>query len=117
MGTSLYGTNLVKLVGYSQFCSPKHLPNAGAYACAPPSQEAMFVSCLFVGADERNQGVGSALLRAVVSDVRMRGAPAVETLAGKNSPNNSSGPLEFWLKHGFRIVREDEDFALVRCEL
>ena len=117
MGLSLYDTNLVKLVGYSQFGSPKYLPNVGAYACAPPSQEAMFVSCLLVAADERNQGVGSALLSAVVRDVRMRGAPAVETFAGKGSRSNCSGPLGFWLKHGFRIVREDEDFALVRCEL
>jgi len=117
MGLSLYDTNLVKLVGYSQLGPPTYLPNVGAYACAPPSQEAMFVSCLFVAADERNQGVGSALLQAVVRDVRMRGAPAVETFAGKNSPNNCSGPLEFWLEHGFRIVREDEGFALVRYEL
>jgi ribosomal protein S18 acetylase RimI-like enzyme len=106
-----------KLVGYSQFCAPKYLPRVGVYACAPPSEDAVFVSCLFVAADARNQGVGSALLGEVVSDLSARPASAVETFARRSSPNNCSGPLEFWLKHGFHIVREADDFALVRREL
>jgi GNAT superfamily N-acetyltransferase len=103
-----------KPVGYSQFAPPKYLPKVVEYTCGPPSDDTIFVSCLFVPAGEQRKGIGSALLQAILRDLRARGAQAVETFARKSSPNNCSGPLEFWLKHGFHIVREDRDFALVR---
>jgi len=104
-------------IGYAEFAPPKHLPNVSAYACGPPSDQAVLVACLFVISDERKKGVGSALVQHIMSDLRDRGAKAVETFARKDSPNNCSGPLAFWLKHGFAVVREDVGFALVRREL
>jgi GNAT superfamily N-acetyltransferase len=106
-----------ELVGYAQFSPPKYLPKVNEYGCAPPSEEAIFVSCLFVPAQARGRGVGSALVEAILRDLRARGAQAVETFARKDSPNNPSGPVSFWLRNGFHIVREDTDFALVRREL
>jgi hypothetical protein len=35
----------------------------------------------------------------------------------KDSASTPSGPLSFWLKHGFCILREDEHSALVHREL
>jgi hypothetical protein len=66
---------------------------------------------------QRGKGVGSAVLRAILEDLRGRSVSAVETYALKDSANNPSGPLSFWLKHGFCILREDEHFALVHMEL
>ncbi|UCC69374.1 MAG: GNAT family N-acetyltransferase [Armatimonadota bacterium] len=105
-----------KAVGYSQFSPPAHLPNVTSYECGPPSSDAVFVACLFVVREHRGHGVGSALLRAVVAELSSRGVEAVETLARRGSADNPSGPLGFWLKHNFTVVREDDEFALVRQE-
>ena len=104
-------------VGFCQFSPPTHLPNVTSYACGPPSSDAVFVACLFVGSEHRGHGVGSALLRAVVAELSSRGVAAVETFARRGSADNPSGPLGFWLKHGFTVVREDDGFALVRRKL
>jgi GNAT superfamily N-acetyltransferase len=71
---------------------------------------------LFVVREHRGHGVGSALMHAVLADLSGRGVAAVETFASKGSANNPSGPLGFWLKHDFTVVREDDEFALVRQE-
>jgi hypothetical protein len=49
--------------------------------------------------------------------LRKRGVKAVETFARKNNPNNPSGPVEFYLKNGFRVLRDDPEFPLMRLEL
>jgi GNAT superfamily N-acetyltransferase len=103
-----------ELVGYAQFAAPRYLPTTAGYTCGPPDEDALFVSCLYVHR-RRREGIGSALLAAVLEHAQVRGA-AVESFASKGSENNPSGPLEFWLAHGFRVVREDERFALVRRE-
>jgi len=105
-----------KAVAYAQFSPPHYLPNLAGYECGPPSSDAVFVACLFV-AECRRRGIGSTLLQEVAMDLRARDLPAMETFARKRSANNPSGPLQFWLKHGFSVVREDSEFALVRREL
>lgn len=35
-------------VGYAQFAPPRYLPRIGAYECSRPSDDAIFVSCLYV---------------------------------------------------------------------
>jgi GNAT superfamily N-acetyltransferase len=104
------------LVGYSQFAPARYLPQAAEYACGPASDDAAFISCLYVH-DQRGRGIGTALLQAVLHGLQDREVKSVETFARKGSANNPSGPLRFWLKHGFSIIREDADFALVRKEL
>jgi GNAT superfamily N-acetyltransferase len=103
-------------VAYSQFAPPRHLPTAADYECGPPTEDAVLVACLYVWRHQR-RGVGSLLLRSILEDVRAHGLMAVETFARKSAANNPTGPLGFWLRRGFEIVREDEDFALVRRAL
>ncbi len=57
------------------------------------------------------------MLRAILEELRGRRVAAVETFARKGSAENPSGPVEFYLKHGFRILREDPEFPLLRLEL
>ena len=104
------------VVGYAQFSPPADLPCVVEYACGPPDDSAVFIACLYLW-EMRGRGIGSALLEAILADVRARGIAAVETYAGKGSASNPSGPLPFWRKHGFSVVREEEDFALVRRDL
>jgi len=105
-------------VGYAQFGPPKHFPNAFLYDAGPPGEDAVFLSCLFVPWEEmRGQGIGRALLDAVLDEARGRGAKAVETFARRGGANNPSGPIEMYEKRGFRVVREDAQFPLLRLDL
>ena len=57
------------------------------------------------------------MLENLIAELRGRGFKAVETFARKSSQNNPSGPLELYLKHGFKIKTDRNDFPLVRLEL
>jgi hypothetical protein len=41
----------------------------------------------------------------------------LETLAGKNTDNNTSGPVEFYLNNGFSIYKDAKESPLMRLEL
>jgi GNAT superfamily N-acetyltransferase len=105
------------VVGYAQFAPAQYLPMANTYECGPPSDDAVLLSCLFIVPDRRGQGFGRALLQALLKELRDRGIASVETFTRKSAGSNPSGPVEFWLKHGFQPIREDADFALVHMEL
>jgi len=107
------------VVGFVQFALSRYLPCALGYGCGPPSEDAVFASCLHVAEVWRGRGVGRALLGAALESAREHGLAAVETYArqGPEAYDNPSGLLEFWIKNGFRIVREEGEFALVRKEL
>ncbi|MEM2057748.1 MAG: GNAT family N-acetyltransferase, partial [Thermoproteota archaeon] len=79
---------------------------------------AVLISCLFIAEKEyRGRGLGKLLLESIIEDLRKRGFKAVETFARRNNSNNPSGPVEFYLKNGFRVLREDPEFPLMRLEL
>lgn len=105
-------------VGYAQFAPVEFLPNAKSYPAGPVSPDAVFLSCLFIPDKERRgHGLGSLFLQSVLRDLHTRGIQAVETFARRGSPENPSGPLEFYLKHGFYVFQDHVEFPLVRLEL
>ncbi|MEM2979776.1 MAG: GNAT family N-acetyltransferase [Thermoproteota archaeon] len=107
-----------KPVGYAQYASPKTLPLSAEYSSGPPSGDAVLISCLFIAHKEyRGRGLGKQLLQSIIEDLRKRGVKAIETFARRNNPDNPSGPVEFYLKNGFRIFRDDSEFPLMRLEL
>jgi GNAT superfamily N-acetyltransferase len=107
-----------KPVGYAQYAPPKMLPLSAEYPSGPPSKDAVLISCLFIAHKEyRGKGLGSLLLKSIVEDLRGRGVRAIETFARKNSPNNPSGSMKFYLKNGFMFFRDDLEFPLMRLEL
>lgn len=57
------------------------------------------------------------MLRNIIEDLKSRGVRAVETFARKGSPDNPSGPFEFYLKNGFKVLRDDPEFPLMRLDL
>lgn len=57
------------------------------------------------------------LLKTIIEDLMKRRFKAVETFAGRNNYDNPSGPVEFYLKNGFRIFKDDKEFPLVRLDL
>jgi GNAT superfamily N-acetyltransferase len=107
-----------KAVGYAQYAPPKFLPRSADYQAGPPSKDAVLISCLFIPHKEvRGLGLGNRLLQNIVDDLRERGIKAVETFARKSKPDNPSGPIEFYLRNGFKIYKDDKEFPLMRLEL
>lgn len=115
-GRLLYAAGLA--VGYAPYAPPRFLPNIQNYPAGPVSDDAVFLACLFVPSRaHRGRGWGSALLQDILRELRGRGMSAVETFARGGSPENPSGPAEFYLRHGFAVLRDDPEFPLLRLNL
>lgn len=107
-----------KAVAYAQFAPARLLPTCKEYPSGPPGDDAVLLACLFIPEKERREaGIGSFLLQAILDDLRQRGAAAVETFARRSSSENPSGSAQFYLKHGFTLAKDDEDFPLMRLDL
>jgi GNAT superfamily N-acetyltransferase len=104
-------------IGFIQYAPAKFFPRVKEYASGPPSEDAIFIACLYITNQEvRGKGLGTSMLENLTVELKMRGYTAVETFARKNSENNPSGPLELYLKSNFRIENDESDFPLVRLE-
>jgi GNAT superfamily N-acetyltransferase len=107
-----------KVVGYAQYAPAEFLPNSKSYPAGPVSEDSVLIACLFIPAKEhRGRGWGALFLKNILDGLQTRGVGAVETFARKGDPSNPSGPLELYLKHGFRVHRDDKEFPLLRLEL
>jgi len=108
-------------IGYAQFAPISCLPQASNYESGPSGRiedNTVFLSCLYISEDrQRGKGIGMKLLDTVIADLRDRDFKAVETFARRGSANNPSGPIESYLKKGFKIKDEtDLEFPLIRLE-
>jgi len=105
-------------IGFIQFAPPKYFPRVKDYASGPPSEDAVFLACLYIANKEaRGKGLGTIMLKELLAELKKRKNKAIETFAAKKTPNNPSGPLRLYLKHGFKIKNDKDDFPLVRFEL
>ena len=105
-------------IGFIQYAPPEFFPRIKEYASGPPSEDAVFLACLYIANKEAcGKGLGTAMLKELLAEFRKRKVKAVETFARKNSENNPSDPLELYLKHNFKIIKDEDDFPLVRFEL
>jgi len=106
-----------KPAGFVQFAPLKFFPRAREYASGPLSENAVFIACLYLTQKEaRGRGYGSTMLERVLTDLTGRGFKAVETFGRRSSGDNPSGPVSLYLKHGFRIKNEKDDFPLLSNE-
>lgn len=104
-------------VGFVQLALPTCFPRLRAYPNATPSKDAVFLACLYIPQKEnQKKGYGTQILRSLIAELRQRDFRVTETFARKSSSENPSGPLEFYLKNGFKIGHDDSDFPLVRLE-
>jgi predicted GNAT family acetyltransferase len=105
-------------VGFMQYAPAKYFPRVKEYASGPPSEDAIFIACLYVpDKNQRGKGFGKAMLKSLIEDFRERGLGAVETFARTSSENNPSGPLKLYLGFNFEVKSEKDDFPLVRLKI
>jgi len=105
-------------MGFVQCAPAKYFPKAKEYGSGPPSEDAAFLACLYIPKEEnRKKSWGTLIHKGGIAELEQKGFKAVETFARRSSWENPSGPLEFYLKNGFKTRRDGTDFPLVRLEL
>ena len=105
-------------IGYVQYAPARFLPRTQQYKCGPPSKDAVFLACLYIPKRAlRGKGIGKYMLTHVLSDLEKRDYKAVEAFARTTPESTPVSPLGFYLKHGFIVKREKDEFPLVRREL
>ncbi len=105
-------------VGYAQFAPGEYLPAVKDHPSGPVSPDAVLLSCLFIANPRlRRKGMGTRLLKAVIAELKKRSVKALETIARKGNPENPAGPAEFYLKAGFKILKDDREYPLLRFDL
>ena len=82
------------------------------------------IVCFVVAPDQRRQGVATRLLDAAIEHLRKRGMRTAEAYPrlGESDPSHGAqamyvGPLSMYVKAGFAIEEQHEDFAVVRKAL
>lgn len=115
-GKILYVDN--KPIGYAQYSTANKLPNIREYRAeklGTTEESVAFISCLYISDKSfRGKGLGEKLLNEVIIDLKKRGFKAVETFARRGSANNPSGPIELYLRRGFKVKEKiDSDFPLL----
>ena len=104
-------------IGFIQYAPAKFFPCVKEYASGPPSEDAVFIACLYITNKEtRGKGLGTSMLENLIVELKERGFKAAETFARKSSGDNPSGPLKLYLKRDFKIINDKGDFPLVRLE-
>jgi len=119
-GQILYRSNAP--IGYAEYGPSRRFPNIKMYESQPIGKiedGVVFLSCLYITEKSlRGRGLGERLLDAVVSNLKKRRFKALETYARKGSSQNPSGPVELYLKNGFRVKNEiNPEFPIVRLDL
>jgi len=108
-----------KVVGYAQYAPAQRLPQVGEYGSknlGKIEDGVVFLSCLYISdAEFRGTGIGGTLLEEIMEDLRRRGFRAIETFACRSGSNNPSGPMNFYIRHGFHVKdKQNPQFPLMR---
>ena len=105
-----------ELIGYATFAPGGLLPRSRRLGGA--SDDALLLATLWVAPAYRGQGVATALLHAVLRDVRRHRARALEAFAARGGAAASCVVDEgFLLARGFVVQRAHVAFPLLRLDL
>lgn len=104
-----------QVLAYAQYGPGSYFPRTRSYLTGDISGDAAFLSCLYVVEEVRGKGIGRIMLRGIEKDLYKKGFRALETLVGKTEKKHV-GPMDFYLKNGFFIHKQDLHFPLLRIE-
>jgi GNAT superfamily N-acetyltransferase len=102
---------------YAQYAPGLYFPRLADYRCGKVSEDAVYLSYCYVVENRRGAGLGTRLLRAVAREILERGYRAVEAIGDRDWKEGWVLPASFLGSNGFRILREDPRFPLMRLEL
>jgi GNAT superfamily N-acetyltransferase len=106
------------LCGFIQYGPPEMYPRRLEYRSGPVSGDALLITCLFVAEAYRGLGMARQLISlAERAAGRDYGFAALETFARKDSADNPSGPAALYAACGFEVLREEDEFPLMRKAL
>jgi hypothetical protein len=124
-GTLYFGDDN-RLLGFIQYGPAGHFPRAWDLPAGPPSDDAVFITCLYL-VDSNSPWVLQSLFLAAIGEARDQGAKAVETFAYRypegTSPyerflvHRTIFPADFLADFGFYPLRWEGDVALARLEV
>lgn len=105
-------------LAYAQFGPPAYFPKIELYP-RRPSNDAVFLSCLYVSPELQRKGLGKLLLQTVLKDLSKRKLKAIEALASysaASAPGAPLNPIEFYLSQGFYILKDHPTYPLLRLD-
>jgi GNAT superfamily N-acetyltransferase len=110
-----------RLVGYALFAPARHFPRAGRLGPSV-SDDALLLATLWVAAPQRRNGIGKALVQAVLRETVRRGGRALEAY-GRRWPERRwpewacVAPESFLAAVGFTVLREHVEYPLLRLDV
>jgi len=104
-------------VGFIQFAPAKFFARAQTYTARAPTEDAVFIACLYLSKDVRGKGLGILTLKELIAALRKKEYLAIETFTRANSTDNPSGPADLYLRQGFKVKHEKDGSSLLRLDL
>ncbi len=104
-------------VGFAEYAPATFFPRLSRYRAGTVSQDAIYLAYCYVVAERRGFGLGTELVRALARDLVDRGYRAVESIGDREWSGGWVLPAAFLGANGFRVVREDHRFPLMRLDL
>jgi GNAT superfamily N-acetyltransferase len=102
---------------FAQYAPGPYFPRLAGYRCGEVSDDAAYLSYCYVVGTQRGTGLGSRLVRTVARELVDRGYRAVEAIGDRDCRDGWVLPAPFLSANGFRVLREDPRFPLMRLDL
>jgi GNAT superfamily N-acetyltransferase len=107
----------LRAVSFAEYAPASFFPRLNRFRCGRVSSDAVYLSYCYVVDRRRGYGLGTELVRAVARDLVDRGYRAVEAIGDRAWTEGWVLPAPFLGAAGFRVVREDPRFPLMRLDL
>jgi hypothetical protein len=104
-------------VSFAEYAPAAFFPRLARFRCGRVSPDAVYLSYCYVVDRRRGFGLGTELVRTVARDLVDRGFGAVEAIGDRAWEDGCVLPAPFLGANGFRVLREDPRFPLMRLDL
>lgn len=104
-------------LGFAEFAPPALFPRLARFPSGRVSPDAVYLSYCYIAPEHRGRGLGKLLIRAVAGDLLDRGYGGLEAIGDREWGEGWVLPSRFLESNGFRVLREDPRYPLLRLDL